>query len=187
MRLVVAITGATGVIYGIKLLETIKNQDIETHLIISKWAERIIEEETDYIAQDVKEMATYNYKPDDFYASIASGSFKTDVMVVIPCSMKTLSSIANGYANNLINRAADVTIKDKRKLILVTRETPLSAIHLENMLKLARLGVTILPPVPAFYNKPTSLADIYNHTISRLLDQCGINNNLIKRWGDEKN
>lgn len=184
MRLVVAITGATGVIYGIRLLEILKKLDIETHLIISKWAQKIIKEETDYSPEYIKGLACYNYKSDNFNVPIASGSYKTEGMVVIPCSMKTLSSIAHGYAADLITRAADVAIKDKRKLILVPRETPLSVIHLENMLKLARLGVIILPPMPAFYYKPVNLEDIYIHTLSRILDQFGIDNHLFKRWGE---
>ena len=184
MRLIVAITGATGVIYGIKLLEIFKKIDVETHLIISKWAWKIIEEETDYSPEYIKELACYYYESDNFNVPIASGSYKTEGMVVVPCSMKTLSSIAHGYAADLITRAADVAIKDKRKLILVPRETPLSVIHLENMLKLARLGVIILPPMPAFYYKPVNLEDIYNYTFSRILDQFGIDNHLFKRWGE---
>jgi len=184
MRLIVAITGATGVIYGIKLLEILKKIDVETHLIISKWARKIIEEETDYSPEDIRRLASYNYESDNFNAPIASGSYKTEGMVVVPCSMKTLSSIAHGYADSLITRAADVVIKDKRKLILVPRETPLSVIHLENMLKLARLGVIILPPMPAFYYKPVNLEDIYSHIFSRILDQFGIDNHLFKRWGE---
>jgi len=183
MKLVVGITGATGVIYGIKLLELLNRMNIEVHLVISNWAEKVIIKETDYLLEYVKGLTKYVYKENNFDAPIASGSFKTDGMIVIPCSMKTLSGIANGYASNLINRSADVIIKESRKLVIVPRETPLSVIHLENMLKLARIGVTILPPIPAFYQKPQNIDDIYNHVISRILDQFNIANELFQRWG----
>ena len=186
MRVIVAISGATGVIYGIKLLEALqRNKIIEIHLLITPWAERIIKSETNFSVKQVKNYASYYYEINDFNAPIASGSFKTDGMVVVPCSMKTLSAIAHGYADNLITRSADVIIKEKRKLILVPRETPLSTIHLENMVKLARLGIVILPPIPAFYYKPKSLNEIIDHLASKILDNLGIENHLFKRWGEE--
>ena len=186
MRVIVAISGATGVIYGIKLLEALQNNKIcEIHLLITPWAERIIESETNFSVKQVKNYASYYYEINDFDAPIASGSFKTDGMVIVPCSMKTLSAIAHGYADNLITRSADVIIKENRKLILVPRETPLSAIHLENMMKLARLGIVILPPIPAFYYKPKSLNEIIDHSVSKILDHLGIENHLYQRWGEE--
>ena len=185
MRIIVAISGATGVIYGIKLLKALqKNKIFETHLLITPWAERIIKSETNFSIKQIISYASYYYEINDFDAPIASGSFKTDGMVVVPCSMKTLSAIAHGYANNLITRSADVIIKEQRKLILVPRETPLSTIHLENMIKLTRLGIVILAPMPAFYFKPESLNEIVDHLVNKILDHLGIKNNLCK--GKEK-
>ncbi|MHA2035478.1 MAG: UbiX family flavin prenyltransferase [Promethearchaeota archaeon] len=181
--MLVAITGASGAILGIKFLEELKKLEIETELIISEKAEIIIDTETDYKIEDIHKLATKNYEVNDLTAAPASGSYKVDKMVVIPCSMKTLAAIANGYSDNLISRVADVMIKERRRLILVVRETPLNAIHLENMLKLTRLGVVIFPPVPSFYHKPKNVDDFVNHTIGRILDQAGIVIN-IKRWGD---
>lgn len=181
--MLVAITGASGSILGIHFLEELLKLDIETELIISESAEIIIKTESDYKIEDVRKLAAKNYKVKDLTASPASGSYKVDTMVIIPCSMKTLAAIANGYSDNLITRAADVMIKERRKLILVVRETPLSAIHLENMLKLSKLGVVIFPPIPSFYYKPTNIDDLIKHTIGRILDQIGIEID-IKRWGD---
>ena len=184
MKLIIAITGATGVIYGIRLLEILKNKNIETNLIITNWAEKIIKTETEYSLKQVNALALHCYKESDLNSSIASGSYKIDSMIVVPCSMKTLSAIANGYSENLVGRAADVVIKERRKLILVPREIPLSPIHIENMLKLAKLGVIILPPIPAFYNRPASIKDIVDHVVSRILDNLGIDNELFERWGN---
>ena len=181
--MLVAMTGASGVILGIKFLEELKNLEIKTELIISEKAEIIITTETNYDIKDVRELAIKNYDVNDLTAAPASGSYKVDKMVVIPCSMKTLAAIANGYSDNLISRVADVMIKERRRLILVARETPLNAIHLENMLKLTRLGVVIFPPIPSFYHKPQNIDDIVKHTIGRILDQVGIKID-IKRWGD---
>ena len=180
--MLVAITGATGVDLAVKLLKTLKEKKIDITLIISKIAEKIISIETDYKISEIRELADRNYDVDDLLAPPASGSFKIDTMIVIPCSMKTLSAIANGYANNLISRAADVMIKEKRKLVLVVRETPFSAIHLENMLKLARLGVIICPPIPSYYIKPKSVDQLIEYTIGRILDQIDIESD-IQRWG----
>jgi len=181
--MLIAVTGASGVHLAIRLLEILKEKDVETELIISKNAEKIISVETDYNISEVRKLADKNYEVNDLLAPPASGSYKLDSMIIIPCSMKSLSAIANGYANNLITRAADVTIKEKRKLILVVRETPFSAIHLENMLKLAKLGVIIFPPIPSYYIKPENIDELIDFTIGRILDQIGIESN-IKRWGN---
>lgn len=182
MRLVVAITGATGAVFGIRLLQALKELGVESHLILSKWAEATISLETSYSVGEVRELATKVYSLNDQAAKVSSGSFLTDGMIIAPCSMKTLASIRMGLADNLVTRTADVTIKESRKLVLVPRETPLSTIHLENMLYLSRLGVRIVPPMPAFYNHPQTVEDIVNHVIARLLDQFGIENNLTSRW-----
>ncbi len=184
MKLVVGITGSTGVIYGIRILEILKEKNIETHLILTEWAQKCIAMETDYKLDQVKSLATTISDETNMAASVSSGTHKIDGMIVIPCSMKTLSSIANGYDATLVARAAGVTLKESRKLVLVTRETPLTAINLENMLKLARLGVIILPPVPGFYTKPNTIAELVDHTIGKCLDQFDIEHNLYKRWGD---
>ncbi len=184
MKLVVGITGSTGVIYGIKLLEVLKEKNIETHLILTEWAQKCIAMETDYKLDQVKLLATTISDENNMAASVSSGTHKIDGMIVIPCSMKTLSGIANGYDETLVARVAGVTIKESRKLVLVTRETPLTAINLENMLKLARLGVVILPPVPGFYTKPKTIDEIVSHTVGKCLDQFDIEHNLYKRWGD---
>jgi 4-hydroxy-3-polyprenylbenzoate decarboxylase len=182
--MLVAITAATGVDIAIKLLEKLKEKEIFTELIISKVAEEIIALETNYNISDIRSLAHKNYEVDDFTAPPASGSYKIDSMIIVPCSMKTLAAIANGYADNLITRAADVMVKEKRKLILVVRESPLSVIHLENMLKLARIGVIIAPPIPSYYIIPKSVDDLIEYTVGRLLDQMDIESN-IKRWGSE--
>lgn len=183
MKLVIGITGSTGAVYGVRILEVLKHCQVQTHLVITEWAKKCLAMETDYKPDYLKSLAT-EYSDDSNLASgISSGTYKTDGMIVIPCSMKTLSSIANGYDETLVARAAGVTLKESRKLVLVTRETPLTAINLENMLKLARLGVIILPPVPGFYTKPTSIEQIIDHTVGKCLDQFGIEHNLYKRWG----
>ena len=183
MRLIVAITGSSGAMLAIKALEVLKNfKDIETHLIVSETASKIIALETSYSVEDVKKMANVCYNIDEMDSAIASGSYVTGGMLVIPCSGKTLSGIANGFSTNLILRVAEVTLKEGRKMVLVVRESPLSAIHLENMLKMARLGVVIMPPVPGFYTSPKNLDDIICYTVGRAFDQFGIENNLYKRW-----
>ena len=181
-RLIVAMTGATGAILGIRLLEALKDCDIESHLVISKWAQRTIEHETSYSVGQVCALATIAHGLGSMGATISSGSFGTDGMVVIPCSMRTLAAIANGYGENLVHRAADVILKERRRLILVAREMPISEVHLENMLKLARMGVTIMPPMPAFYNHPHSVAQIVDHIVARVLDQFAIAAPFAKRW-----
>jgi flavin prenyltransferase len=182
IKIIVGITGSSGVIYGIKLLYFLKKSEIETHIVLSKWAEKNIEIETDESVVEVKKLASFEYKENDMAASISSGSFKTDGMIIIPCSMKTLASIANGYEDNLISRAASVTIKENRKLVIVPRETPLSQIHLSNMLKLAKIGVTILPAMPGFYHRPKTINDLILHIVGKTLDQFEINNEVFKRW-----
>lgn len=184
MRLIIGITGSTGAIYGIRMLETLKRLDVQTHLIISEWGQKCIAMETEYTADYAMSLATYTSDETNMASSISSGTHRTDGMIVIPCSMKTLAAIATGYDDTLTARAAGVTIKEARRLILVAREAPLTAIHLENMLKLARLGVVILPPVTEFYTKPESIDDMINHTVGKCLDQFAIEDHgLYPRWG----
>ncbi len=180
-RLIVGLTGATGAILGVRLLEALKQSDVETHLVMSNWARRTIEHETSYTAKQVSDLASVTHNTANMAAEISSGSFITEGMVVIPCSMRTLGNIAHGTGENLVHRAADVVLKEHRKLILVTRESPLSELHLENMLKLARMGVRIVPPMPAFYNKPKTIDDIVNHIVARVCDQIGIAAPFAKR------
>jgi len=181
-RLIVGLTGATGAILGIRLLEALRACKVESHLVISAWAHRTIEHETPYTVKQVAALANVYQNASNMAAEISSGSFITDGMVVIPCSMRTLGSIAMGFGEHLIHRAADVVLKERRKLVLVARESPLSEVHLENMLKLSRMGVTIIPPMPAFYNHPKSVDDIVNHIVARVLDQFGIDTDFVKRW-----
>ncbi|MGC7845678.1 UbiX family flavin prenyltransferase [Desulforudis sp. 1088] len=186
MRIIVAVSGASGAVYGINILKELAVRGVETHLVLSAAARYIITQETAWTVDRVTALASRTYEENDFTAPIASGSFQCRAMVVAPCSMKTLAGIASGYAENLILRAADVTIKEQRRLILVTRETPLSPIHLENMLKLARLGAVIMPPVPAFYARPATIDDIVRQTTGRVLDLLGIENSLAHRWGEDR-
>ena len=165
------------------MLEALKKLNVETHLIMSEWAEKCISMETEYTIDYVKSLATNTSNEKNMASSVSSGTHRVDGMIIAPCTMKTLSAIANGYDNTLITRAAGVTIKESRKLILMARETPLSAIHLENMLKLSRLGVVILPPVTEFYTKPKSINDIVNHGVGKCLDQFNIEHDLYRRWG----
>ena len=181
-KLIVAITGATGTIFGVRLLQMLHGSGVETHLIMSKWGARTLIHETDYTVEQVERMATLNYPLGDQGAAISSGSFTTLGMVIAPCSMRTLAAIANGLGDNLIHRAADVILKERRRLVLVVRESPFNDIHLENMLKLSRMGVVILPPVPAFYNHPQNLDDMINHVAMRTLDQFDIHLDVMNRW-----
>ncbi|KPI24444.1 3-octaprenyl-4-hydroxybenzoate carboxy-lyase [Actinobacteria bacterium OK074] len=183
MRLIVGMTGATGAILGIRLLQELRDQPaVETHLVMSRWARATIELETDWSARDVAGLADVVHGPDDQAAAISSGSFRTDGMVITPCSAKTLAAIRAGYGSDLVARAADVVLKEQRRLVLVARETPLSSIHLENMLALSRMGVTILPPMPAFYNRPASVDDIVDHIVARVMDQFGLDSEHAVRW-----
>jgi 4-hydroxy-3-polyprenylbenzoate decarboxylase len=182
MRLVVGMTGATGAAIGIRLLEVLGALGVETHLVLSRWARATIEMETSHTVRQVQALATQSYGHQEQAAAISSGSFRTDGMIVAPCSMKTLAAIRIGYGEGLIARAADVTLKERRRLVLVPRETPLSEIHLENMLALARMGTVMVPPMPAFYNRPAGLSDIVDHIVARVLDQFGLETNLTTRW-----
>ncbi|HMD50501.1 MAG TPA: UbiX family flavin prenyltransferase [Bryobacteraceae bacterium] len=184
-RLVVGITGATGTIFGIRLLEALQGSSVETHLIVSKWGAHTLTEETSYTLDRVRQMASFSYAASDQGAAISSGSFVTAGMVIAPCSMRTLAAIASGQGEHLVHRAADVVLKERRKLVLLVRETPLNDIHLENMLKLSRMGAVILPPVPAFYNHPQSIEEMVDHIVMRTLDQFGIHTDLAERWGSE--
>lgn len=181
-RLIVAMTGATGSIYGVRLLQLLQGTDIETHLVISKWAARTLVHETAFTVDAIEQLATKVYPLADQGAAISSGSFLTMGMVVVPCSMRSLAAIAHGLGDNLIHRAADVILKERRRLVLAAREAPLSDIHLENMLRLSRMGVVICPPVPAFYNRPQSVDDIVKYSVTRLLDQLGIHLDVDNRW-----
>src|SRR5262245_16806928 len=181
-RLIIGMTGSTGAIFGVRFLEALRGSDIETHLIISKWAQRTIEHETNYSVEQVRALASVVHSQGDMGATISSGSFLTDGMVVIPCSVRTLAGIANGYGEHLVHRAADVILKERRKLLLVVRETPLSEVHLENMLKLSRMGVVMLPPMPAFYNHPQTVDDVVAHIVGRVLDQFDLPAPFAKRW-----
>ena len=181
-RLIVGITGATGTIFGVRILQMLHGSGVETHLVVSKWAARTLAHETQYSLKEIQGLATQSYGSGDQGAAISSGSFVTIGMVIAPCSMRTLAAIAHGLGDNLIHRAADVILKERRKLVLVVRESPFNEIHLENMLKLARMGVVILPPVPAFYNHPQSLDDMVNHIAMRVVDQFDIHLDVMNRW-----
>jgi flavin prenyltransferase len=180
-RLIVAITGATGSLFGIRLLQVLKGTDVETHLVLSRWGARTLIHETPYTVDEVRGMATRSYAEGDQGAALSSGSFVTMGMVIAPCSVNTLGAIAQGHGKDLVHRAADVVLKERRRLVLAVRESPLSEIHLENMLKLARMGVVIAPPLPAFYNAPRTIDDLVDHTVSRLLDLFDIHVEA-RRW-----
>ncbi|AKA68395.1 UbiX family flavin prenyltransferase [Clostridium scatologenes] len=184
-RLVIGMSGASGAILGIEILKTLKKYpDWESHLVISKSAEQTILEETNYKLIDVINLADKTYSLKDIGASIASGTFRTEGMVIVPCSMKTAAGIACGYSDNLLLRAADVTIKERRKLVLVPRESPLSTIHLRNLLSLSELGTIIVPPMMSYYNKPASVEDLNTHIIGKILDKFHIEVNGFNRWGE---
>ena len=182
MRIIVGITGASGAIFGIRALEMLKALSVETHLVLSRWARTTIGTETNYSLEQVESLASAVYHHDNQAAAISSGSFRTDGMIIAPCSMKTLAAIRIGYSDSLMSRAADVVLKERRKLVLLVRESPFGEIHLENMLALTRMGAVIFPPVPAFYNKPTSLDDVVHHIVGRLLDQFGLDAPDMSRW-----
>ncbi|TWS21477.1 UbiX family flavin prenyltransferase [Tsukamurella asaccharolytica] len=182
MRIVVGMTGATGAPIGVRFLEVLRDLGIDTHLIVSRWGRATIAQETSRTVAEVQKLATVSYHPDDQGADISSGSFHTDAMVIVPCSVKTLAGIRMGFGDTLIGRAADVTLKERRPLILAVRETPLSSIHLDNMLALSRSGATIFPPMPAFYNNPREIHDIVDHLVSRILDQLGVESPFAERW-----
>ena len=181
-RLVVGISGASGVIYGIRLLEALKNFPVESHLVMTRTAEVTLAHETRMKVAQVRRLADTVYRIDDLAAAVSSGSFRTLGMIVAPCSMRSLGEIANGITSNLLTRAADVVLKERRKLVLMVRETPLHAIHLRNMTRLAEMGAIIAPPVPAFYNRPTTLDDMIDHTVGRVLDLFDLDTGKVKRW-----
>jgi len=184
-KIVIGLSGASGIIYGIRLIEVLHSINIETYLIISEWAKKNIEIETDKTLEYVKSLSSVNYDNFRLDASVSSGSFLHDGMVIVPCSMKSLSSIANGYDDTLISRAASVTLKESRRLVIVPRETPLSRIHLENMIKLQQAGAIILPAMPGFYHKPSTIEEIVDHLVGKILDQLNIKHDLFKRWKDQ--
>ena len=181
-RIVLGITGATGAIFGVRLLQALRAGNVESHLILSKWGLQTVEHETGLGLVQLRELASVVHSTGNMAATVSSGSFRTDGMAIAPCSMRTLAAIASGNGENLVHRAADVVLKERRRLVLVVRETPLSEIHLENMLKLARIGATILPPVPAFYNRPQTIDELVDHVVARVLDQFGISADFAKRW-----
>jgi 4-hydroxy-3-polyprenylbenzoate decarboxylase len=182
MRVVVGITGASGVVYGVRLLEVLKTEGIETHLVLSNNAEKIAKHELGLTRRQIEGLANYAYRPEDLESPISSGSFLIDAVIIVPCSMKTLAAIANGYADNLISRSADCALKEGRPLILVIRETPLHIIHLRNLMTAAECGAIILPAIPAFYHKPKSVKDIVDFVVGKILDRIGIKHSLYKRW-----
>jgi len=182
LRLVIAITGASGVVYGQRLLEVLRQKKVVTHLIVSRAAEKVIEHELETGKKDLEKLATHVYDIDDLTAPLMSGSFRTDGMVIVPCSMKTLAGIVHGFADNLILRAADVALKEKRRLVVVPRETPLSTVHLRNMLHATELGVFVVPAMPAFYYKPKKIQDMVDFVVGRVLDCLEIEHRLFKPW-----
>jgi len=183
MILIIGITGASGAIYGIRLLEVLSaNKEVEKHLIISEAGEEIIRYETDWELEQVRALADVCYDINDIGARLSSGSFKRDGMVIVPCSMKTLSALANSYADNLIARAGDITLKERKSLVLLARETPLHLGHLRNMVKLTEMGAIVFPPIPAFYHKPKTIQDLVDHTVGKVLDVFDIQHNLFPRW-----
>ena len=184
-RLVVGITGASGSIYGVRLLERLSALGVESHLVLSRWGARTLVHETGRTLETVQRLAAISYAPGDQGAAISSGSFITLGMIILPCSMRTLGAIAHGVGENLVHRAADVTLKERRRLVLGVRESPLNDIHLENMLRLSRMGAVICPPVPAFYNHPRTLDDVIDHTVTRMLDLFGLHSADTPRWDGE--
>jgi phenylacrylic acid decarboxylase len=185
-RIIVAMTGATGTILGVKLLIALRRLNVETHLVLSKWAEQTLKYETDYHPSNVRALADHVYNINDMAAPISSGSFRVDGMIVVPCSMKTLAAITTGLCDDLISRAADVILKERRKLVLVARETPLSEIHLRNMLDVTRAGAIIFPPVPAYYIRPSSVDDLVNQSVGRMLDMFDLDTEDFERWNGWK-
>jgi 4-hydroxy-3-polyprenylbenzoate decarboxylase len=181
-RIAVGITGATGAIFGVRVLEQLSAMGVETHLVVSHWGRRTIEHETDYRMADLRDIASAVHAVTNQASLLSSGSFRIDGMIIAPCSVRTVAAIASGLADNLVTRAADVVLKERHKLVLVVRESPLSEIHLENLLKLARMGVSVFPPVPAFYNHPKSVDDVVDHIVVRALDQLGLVDDTAQRW-----
>jgi 4-hydroxy-3-polyprenylbenzoate decarboxylase len=186
-RIIVAITGATGAVYGVRLLEQLRAiPGVETHLVMSDAASLTLHQETGLQRRDLEALAHVTHKNREIGASIASGSFRTDGMVIAPCSMKTLAAVAHGFSDNLIARAADVILKERRRLVLMVRETPFNLAHLRNMTAVTEMGGIVFPPLPSFYNKPDSIAEMVDHTVSRVIDLLGIDNDLAPRWAGLK-
>jgi len=183
MILIIGITGASGAVYGVRLLEVLSNvKEVETHLVISRAGEEIIRHETGWDLEKVKALADNCYDVNDIGARLSSGSFKRDGMIIAPCSMKTLAALANSYTDNLITRAADVALKERKKVVLLPRETPLHLGYLRNMVKVTEMGAIILPPIPAFYHKPRTIRNLVDHTTGKVLDLFDIKHELFKRW-----
>lgn len=182
-KIAIGISGASGAVYGIRLLEELAHAGAETHLCISRWAEYTIDRETSYHSETIKHLASYYYEPEDMAAALSSGSYPIDAMAVCPCSMKTLAGIATGFSEDLIMRAADVCLKERKPLILAVRETPFSRVHIENMLKATDAGAIIMPPVPAFYMKPDSLEEVITQSVHRIMDKLGVPSPEAKHWG----
>lgn len=183
-RLIIGITGSSGIIYGIRLLETLKSLSIETHLVVTKAAQLTRAYETDLSAASLKSLADFYYPITNIAAPIASGSFQTMGMIIAPCSMKSLAEIAHGIASNLLTRAADVVLKERRRLVLIPRESPLHLVHLQNMLQITQMGGIVCPPVPAFYHQPQSVLELVNESVGRVLDLFDIESGLVRRWGE---
>lgn len=181
-KVVIGITGASGAVLGVRTLDAFASAGVETHLVVSKWGQQTLEHETALCLNDLRRRASYLYSPGDMAAAISSGSFRTMGMVIVPCSMHSLAAISLGMGENLVHRAADVVLKERLPLVLVPRETPLNDIHLENMLRLSRMGVRILPPNPAFYNHPESISDVVDHIAARILDQFNVQADFCKPW-----
>ena len=186
MRLVVGMSGASGVIYGVRFLQVLRELGVESHLILSPGVEETLKHEVNLTLSDVEKLATVRYSNRDMAAAPSSGSFLTEGMAVVPCSMKTLAGIVSGYSDNLVLRAADVTLKERRPLVLVPRETPLSVIHLENMLQASRAGAVMLPAMPGFYIRPKTIDDLVNHVVGKVLDALKIPHSVFQRWGSKE-
>ncbi len=185
LRLIVGISGASGACYGIRLLEVLASTAVETHLVMSKAAEMTVGCETERKPSEIRKLADVSYPVMDIGASISSGSFRTEGMIIAPCSVRTLSEIATGVTSSLLTRAADVVLKERRRLVLLVRETPLHAGHLKSMLRVTEMGAVVMPPVPAFYARPASLEEMVDHTLGRALDLFGIDTGLTRRWGED--
>jgi 4-hydroxy-3-polyprenylbenzoate decarboxylase len=183
-RLIVGISGASGTMYGVRLLEALRDLDFETHVVMTRSARLAMTYETSLKPADIEALATFHHRNEDIAASISSGSFRTLGMVVAPCSIRSLSEIATGVTSSLLTRAADVVLKERRRLVLMVRETPLHLGHLRSMTQVTEIGAIVMPPVPALYNRPQSVDDIINHSVGRVLDLFGLDNTLVKRWGE---
>lgn len=185
-RIIIGISGASGIIYGIRLLEILRQLSVETHLIVTKAAQQTRHYETAYTASDLEQLASHSYNIHDIAACLSSGSYKTLGMIIAPCSMRTLADIASGCTSNLLTRAADVILKERRKLVLMARETPLHLGHLRNMVSVTEMGAIIAPPVPAFYTQPATIDDLVNHSVGRILDLFDFDLDLVRRWGETR-